>query len=125
MPQAPGDTLGADVAVDGSGNAIAVWTQGETFYEGWGPPPPSDIWANRLSAGSGWGIPVLLDRGDRTNFPSPQVAIDAQGNAIAVWQYDPDGDERGVPAVIRASRFSVNTGWGPVSVIGSGAFDAN
>jgi hypothetical protein len=73
-----GDATAPQIAVDGAGNAIAVWFQSDgTRY---------NIWANRYTASSNsWGSPVLIETnaGDATY---PQIAVDGAGNAIAVWQ---------------------------------------
>ena len=82
------DTGPADspqIAIDGSGNAIAVWEQD-------GDPSPgvnevrNDIWANRYTAGSGWGTATLIETDNAGTAYSPQIAVDAGGNAIAVWE---------------------------------------
>ncbi len=64
------------VAFDASGNAIVVWKQSDgTYYS---------IYANRYDAGTGWVGAVLIESG-ANNASFPQVAFDADGNAIAVW----------------------------------------
>ncbi|MCP4444321.1 MAG: hypothetical protein GY811_03120, partial [Myxococcales bacterium] len=73
-----GDNTNAQVAIDEQGNAIAVW-QGTSLDE-------FDIQTRRYDVGTDtWGAEETLASGfgDNTNA---QVAIDAQGNAIAVWQ---------------------------------------
>ncbi len=60
------------VAVDGSGNAVAVWQQ-----------------ANRIEAavrpaGGAFGTPVPISAAGQ-NAGEPQIAMDSQGNATAVW----------------------------------------
>lgn len=75
-------TYGAQVAVDASGNAMAVWPQsGPTF---------TNIWANRYVPGTGWGSAVEIDLvsagGTTSKFASsPQLAMNAGGNALAIW----------------------------------------
>ena len=64
------------IAVDASGNAIAVWLQDDGTRE--------DIWANRYVAGTGWGAAELIEV-DAGLVLDPQIAVDASGNAIAVW----------------------------------------
>jgi predicted enzyme related to lactoylglutathione lyase len=66
------------VAVDANGNAIAVWRQKSgTYYS---------IYANRYNAGVGVWSGAVLIAADDNNAYSPQVAVDPDGNAIAVWQ---------------------------------------
>jgi hypothetical protein len=70
------------VAVDDSGNAFVVWEQfdGTRF----------SIYANRYSAQSGtWGTAQLIESDNAGDAEYPQIAVDASGNAFAVWQqYD-------------------------------------
>lgn len=66
------------VAFDTAGNALAVWTQGDgTRY---------NIWANRYTAGSGWGTAQLIETDNASDAGNPQIAIDTAGNALAVWE---------------------------------------
>ena len=87
------------VAVDGSGNATAVWAQlvGSTRF---------DIWANRYEVGAGWQGPVLIETNDAGSAINPQVAMDADGNAMVVWQHS-DGSLTD----IWANRYEVGSGW--------------
>jgi hypothetical protein len=89
------------VALDGSGNALAVWRQasGET-----------SIWASRRAVGGAWSTPVLLETDDAGPALVPRIAADMGGNAIAVWQ-----QHDGTHYNIRANRYVggiVGTGWG-------------
>ena len=95
------------IAMDGSGNAIAVWTQ----FDGtiW------SIWANRYAAGLGWEAEAVIET-DPRDADNPQVAVDGSGNAIAVWeQYD------GTVWNIWANRYSTATGWGAEEAIETGS----
>ncbi|WP_286220884.1 Ig-like domain-containing protein [Marinobacter apostichopi] len=68
------------IALNAGGQAVAVWTQvGNTRIS---------VWANRFD-GSAWGAAEVIDVDDLVNSRSPQVAIDADGRAIAIWaQFD-------------------------------------
>ena len=70
------------VAVDPEGNAIAVWYQ----YDG----ALDHVWSNRYEAGSGaWGTAGKIETDNTYNAQYPQVVLDVEGNAIAVWhQWD-------------------------------------
>jgi hypothetical protein len=68
-----GDSNDAQVAMDTSGNAWAVWSQG------------SQIWGRHCTAGGTWGIVVALEANHPQVSRFPQVAFDANGNAMAVW----------------------------------------
>ena len=64
------------IAIDSSGNAIAVWEQSDGKRV--------NIRANRFVAGTGWGSSTRIETG-KSNAGKPVVAMDAEGNAIAVW----------------------------------------
>ena len=72
-----GDAGSAQIAVDGSGNALAVWGQSDGTR--------TNIWANRYTVGSGWGAAVLIETDNVGDAGTPQIAVDANGNAQAVW----------------------------------------
>jgi hypothetical protein len=97
------------IAVDAAGNAIAVWEQSSSTSSA------SDIWANRYTAGSGWGVAGMIESGFG-NAGSPQVAVDPAGNAIAVWWQHAGGRMDVV-----ASRFVPGVGWGAEGVIDTDA----
>jgi Leucine-rich repeat (LRR) protein len=102
------DAFGAGnpkVAMDDAGNAIVVWERGDGFFA-------SSVWANRYSAVSGWGVPEALES-DAGGAVFVEVAVNAAGNAVAVWQQrDGSGVEN-----IRANRYTPGAGWsGPEAV---------
>jgi hypothetical protein len=70
------------VAVDPSGNAVAVWKQSDGALD--------NIWANRYTVGVGWATAELIETEDLGDAERPQIAVDPDGNAIAVW-YQDDG----------------------------------
>ncbi len=71
------DALGRPtIAVNGSGNAVAVWAQSDSVR--------TNIWANRYSAGSGWGAAQLIESEDGWAYYA-DIGLDISGNAIAVW----------------------------------------
>lgn len=153
------DALAGDVAMDGSGDAVAVWTVKNAG---------GTLWASRFTAPAGWSTPVRLDEAafgqgvidaddphvavepagnavvvwkawdgeDQMVWAvtgsaagtwqpamrldaagvyalSPDVAIDATGDAIAVWHGWPDGE----PPSIRARRFTPGSGWSAVEFV--------
>ena len=67
------------IETDDAGGAFAVQVAVDTFR--------SNIWANRFVPGVGWGTaePIETEAGSAFN---PQVAVDPQGNATAVWSQD-------------------------------------
>src|SRR5438477_9692195 len=90
--------------MDSYGNAVTVWMQ----YDG----VRYNIWANRYTAGSGWGTATLIETDDAGSAFDPQVAINANGDAVAVWQqYD------GVRYNAWANRYTAGSGWGAATLI--------
>ncbi len=76
----------ARVAMDPQGNAMAIWEQyGRTRTK---------IWSNRYVPGRGWGLAQLVETNDASAFV-PQIALDGEGNALAVWVQG-DGAEFGI-----------------------------
>ncbi|MFZ1985819.1 MAG: hypothetical protein WAU91_15480 [Desulfatitalea sp.] len=81
-------SLFPQIAMEAAGNAIAVWRQPqETWYGDEIHYPIDVIWANRFD-GTSWGTAELLGTGFAGDANKPQIAMDAAGNAIAVWQQD-------------------------------------
>jgi hypothetical protein len=85
-------------ATDAQGHTLAVWEQfdGERF----------NIWANRKAPGQGWGVAQLIETDNAGSAYNPRVALDSQGNAVAVWQQFDGQHSR-----IAANRYMVGTGW--------------
>ena len=106
------DAWGPQVAMDPQGNAMAVWASGvtveqedtiEIFKYG--------IWANRFTPADGWGGRERVD-GHEDNAWSPHIAMDTQGNAVAVWEHT-----EGRSTHIWSNRFAPSSGWGkPVRI---------
>jgi hypothetical protein len=87
-----GDAEYPQVAMDSSGNAIALWQQWDgTRY---------NILANRCPSGAGWGTAEIIETDNLGDASSPQVAFDSTGNAMAVWH-----QSDGTPANIWANVF--------------------
>jgi hypothetical protein len=110
------DTGSADapeVAMDSSGNAIAVWSQ-KVFA--W-----NSILANRFDAGTGlWGMATLVETNDTNNARYPAVAMDANGDAVVVWEHWENRPDKGFigPSRVASNRFSAGPGtWGTAELI--------
>jgi hypothetical protein len=89
--------LDPQVAVDPQGDAVAVWWRimGGNYV----------VRAARRAAGSGWDAAVDLSHG-AANALNPQVAIDPQGTATAVWEsYDAAG------SIVRSSTGAAGVPW--------------
>lgn len=94
------------IAMNASGDAVAVWLQDDITNT-------NNVWSNRYTAATGlWGTPELIETYN-TNGAAPKVAIDASGNAIAVWShYD------GTRENIWSNRYDASTGhWGTAALI--------
>ena len=101
-----GDAALPQIAIDAAGNALAVWEQSDFTR--------LNIWANRYAAGNGWGSAVLIETDNAGDARLPQIAIDASGNALAVWvQWD------GTRYSIWANRYAAGSGWGSAEEIES------
>jgi hypothetical protein len=97
-----GNANAPQVVMDSDGNAIAVWVQYDGAY--------SSIYANHFD-GTSWGTAELIETDDVGNANAPQVVMDSDGNAIAVWaQYD------GAHFSIYANHFD-GISWGTAELI--------
>ncbi|MEQ1517854.1 MAG: hypothetical protein ABL931_15345, partial [Usitatibacteraceae bacterium] len=94
------------IAMNAAGEAIAVWSQYDRAAE------TLSIWSRRYSPTSGWGSAARLSAADAFFRHQPNVAIDANGNAFAVWMV---GDDTGPQ--IETSRFVVGSGWSAVTIL--------
>lgn len=70
-----------DISVDSSGNAMAIWNQIEMV----GNQGTYHVWANRYTPSSGWGAAQPIKTENAKQSYLGRVALDAGGNAIAVW----------------------------------------
>lgn len=93
------DMVSPEISINDNGNAIAVWN--EFFY-------PYSIWANQYTSGIGWGSAQLIENNDNDYSMTPQIGIDKNGKALALWV---QGDG------IWANWYNPSTGWGSASLI--------
>ncbi len=94
-----GNSYSPQIAIDTNGNALVVWQQRDANNRG-------DILASRFN-GDSWSSAVPIETG-AFDAQSPQITIDNNGNALAVWlQHD------GTRFNILANRFDGNSNsWG-------------
>ncbi|MGQ7273870.1 Ig-like domain-containing protein [Marinobacter sp. V034] len=85
------------IAMDINGNALVVWVQSDGTR--------SYIWSNRYTASVGWGVAETIEANNAGSALSPQIAIDADGNALAVWHQGLGGYS------IWSNRYTVGNGW--------------
>ncbi|HEY3421443.1 MAG TPA: hypothetical protein VGK23_12905 [Methanomassiliicoccales archaeon] len=92
-----GDASCAQVAMDGNGNAMVVWSQ--TWWPTDGGQELSGIYSDRFSSGT-WGTPQLLENNSANNyFYDPRIAMDGNGDATVVWLWRASLDIRAVHAI--------------------------
>jgi hypothetical protein len=94
------------LAMTASGDAVAVWRHTSLFVGG-----TSSIRANRFTASAGWGVDELIETDDAGAAASPQVAINASGQAVAVWHQN-----NSIRNNIVSNRFN-GTSWGAAELI--------
>jgi hypothetical protein len=121
------DAFYPSVAVNANGSAVAVWQQFKEGFIG-----RSDVVGAVYSPSTGWSSPELLETLDgigSTFIPaeSPQVVVDAAGNAIAVWTHRlptelfPPNSFR---TEIWTNRYEPGNGWlGPALLFGEEVHD--
>jgi len=112
MPTNIGSALSHDIATNSSGDAMAVWEldDGLSYH----------IWANKYVSGTGWAGAVSIDSSGVLDAKEPAVAVDVNGNAMAVWR-----QTDGTTYKIWANHFVAGTGWGTSGLIDidTGGFD--
>jgi hypothetical protein len=75
------DASQPDVGLDASGVALVVYTR----FDG---VDRNDVYWNRHDPGSGWDTPEPIELDDGGDARWPRIAVNAAGDALAVWQHD-------------------------------------
>ena len=105
------DALQPQVDVNPRGNAIAAWVS----FDG----RTSAIQTTSRPRGGAWG--AVQDISQRSpDLGAPRIALDADGDAVAVWRGLRSAHER-----IQAARRSTRGAWSAPRLISSGAADAD
>lgn len=99
-----GTVGGANVAMDTSGNAVAVWRQHDGVEY--------NIMAARFNSETGWTTEEIIDAVDGGDTWDPSVAMDGNGNAIAVWT-----QIHGIKESVFSSRYVPDQGWSTPSTV--------
>jgi hypothetical protein len=75
----PGAPLSVGVALTPDGDGWAIWSQAPTalLY---------NVFGNAFGAGSGWAGAEKVEQGTTASALAPRLALDAEGNAIFIWQ---------------------------------------
>lgn len=97
------------IRFDSLGNALAVWIQ-ETIGVA-----QRDLWANRYTAGTGWGTPQIIVPGVGARMGRAQLGMSADGKALAVWEVM--DDPYAPMAHIWSISYAPGTGWGTAAGI--------
>ncbi|MDX1253243.1 MAG: Ig-like domain-containing protein [Gammaproteobacteria bacterium] len=109
LEAAAGAAADPQVAMDGAGNAIAVWRQIDNVNR-------YSIYANRYAAGA-WGGATVVENDNAGDADAPQIAIDPAGNAIAVWrQRQVVGATAFTRYTLRANHYAGSWGANPVQI---------
>jgi len=104
------DALAPSLAVDKRGDGVIVWTSSDQSG--------LSVMASYRRQGRRWGSPVAVS-GTAPGSLSPQVALDARGNALAVWTQVVNGFSR-----VHAASFTPTGGWSAAHVLSRGGSDA-
>lgn len=99
-----GDGDNPRIAMDGNGNAIAVWSHSDGAE--------TTIWSSRYVRGQGWGTPVKIQDAGPGNGFNPQISVNGDGTATAVWQQAEASGRH-----IGSNRYVPGAGWGTAILI--------
>jgi hypothetical protein len=109
------------VAMDPNGNAMVVWMEWSMSYD------DVSIKARHYPAGGPWDpIVTLLTSTYQASYlmPQPQVAMDAQGNAIAVWLQLHSAPTDTAYHVYAGRYTAANKTWGTAAAIEASPYEA-
>ena len=112
-----GDAAAPRLAVDGKGNALAVWTQYSNAR--------NSVWASHYTASLNlWDAPRMVSSAAAVaNAELPDLSLDLAGNAIAVWQ---QGDGRNIHSDGWAARYRADSGsWSAPAMVSDGLNSAH
>lgn len=103
------------VAMNADGAAIAVWGQSDGSQV--------SVWANRFRVGQGWAGAKFIEVQTTGDADAPEVAVDAQGNAICVFRLTLDAT---CQRSLWTNRYDAGVGsWGTATELDAGPiFDA-
>ena len=108
------------VAINENGIGFAVWDQ----PDGIGGPQMRHVYANRYVPGVGWDMmpeKIGTCAGDcGFSARSPQVAVDADGNALAAWEQEGGGPGAPGPDTVTsiwAKTYTAGAGWAANQVL--------
>lgn len=88
------------LAANANGDAVAIWSSTMPCCS-----TSRDIHVSHKRGSDPWTLPQRIELNDAVDGIAPQIAMDASGNAVAVWQQAGDVRE------IWTARFAPATGW--------------
>lgn len=101
-----GGAVWTNIAFDQSGNALAIWCQSDASNH-------LHIYSSRYT-GNSWVSSYVID-GNTLDSIEPALAVDSEGNFLAVWvQFNGTGSD------IYSSRYIASSGWDSPRSVGSG-----
>lgn len=92
------------MAADANGHCLVVWVQYDSSI--------FNVWAVPCSGGAATDIPVLIETDNTASASWLQVAMNASGTAIAVWQ-----QSLATGFKVWANRYTPASGWGTSAII--------
>ncbi len=105
------------VAVDPTGNAVAIWVARPPVAGG--DAVSRSLWVASRSPGGAWSAPVKIATASGAE-PVFNVVLDASGNATAVWHSVNDGEDEEPGVFVRAASRPLGGEWSePVELSGS------
>jgi len=109
------ETYPPQIAMNKQGDGIAVWSQYKAANTNYG------VWAARYNKTTGWEKPRLISN-TAGQAGNPRVAINARGDAIAVWA---EFNSEHVPAsTVWSNYYDHRRGWGRAAKIQIDSVDA-
>ncbi|MBK9795228.1 MAG: putative Ig domain-containing protein [Holophagaceae bacterium] len=92
------------IVTDDGGHALILWVE----YDG----SVFNVWAVPCTGGAATGAPVLIETDNAASASYLQVAMNASGSAVAVWQ-----QSLATGFKVLANRYTPAGGWGTAAVI--------
>lgn len=108
-----GNARSLRLAVDPRGNVTAVWLGDAPDPDG--PGVVKVVRSKWRTAAGAWSSPAD-DLSDSGGAQAPQVAVDPQGNATAIWERSDSGS-----TTVQSARRAAGGGWGPADDVAEGS----
>lgn len=107
LPVSPGSSIGQyRVAIDASGNCMAVWEQAFDAFN-------NRVYASTSASGGNWGTPVRLNSSVASGLAGfqPRVVMKPTGEALVTWAQYQGPNFPSVPTGTYYSKYSPVAGW--------------